>query len=482
MPDVRAGYSLRRRLVLTTVGSGVVVGLVSTAIVLFIAWKAVGDAFDDTLEEGARIVLALGESALQGGAASAGAGERGPQALRLDYQIVAPDGTVLLRGEDAPRAPFVAPARLGQRAVHDVRVEGRWWRVHVRRHPALGFSAQVGQAWEERSELIEDVLESLAWPLVALWALLGAVNGWLIRRQLGPLERMARGIEAKSPADLSPVADEGRVREVRSVVAAINRLLERLSRALERERRFTADAAHELRTPLAALASRIQLMQRHHVAQPPGHPVPLAADLQRLREDVARSTALVDQLLQLARLDPQTADALALQPIDLPALLDDVVRDCAAAAAARNVAVAIDCRAAGVLGQREWLFSALRNLVDNAVRYGREGGRVEVSAVPRGGSDRGHGGVVELAVRDDGPGVPAEARARLTERFYRVLGTGVPGSGLGLSIVARVAELHGAELRLGPGLDGLGLGVVLALKATPSEATPSDSLQVRPLQ
>ena len=460
-----AGYSLRRRLIATTVGSSVAVGLVGTAIVLWIAWKEVGDAFDDTLEEGSRIVLALGESALRGGGASADAGEPGPMARRLKYQIVASDGGVLLSGRDAPKAPFVDPASLRDKRFHDVRAQGHWWRVYVRRHPTLGFSVQIGQEWKDRNDLVEEVLESLAWPLVALWALLGAANWWMIRRQLAPLTRMARGIGAKSPEDLSPMAHESDAREVRSVVTSLNRLLERLSLALEGERRFTADAAHELRTPLAALASRIQLMQRGHAQASPA----LAADLQRLRDDVARSTALVENLLQLARLDPQSADAVAMQPVPLPALLHDAVHACAAAAAARHVGVAIDCEAASVFGHRDWLFSALRNLVDNAIRYGREGGRVQVSALRRGHS-------VEIAVRDDGPGVAGEDLGRITQRFYRVLGSGAQGSGLGLSIVARVAELHGAALRLESGLDGRGLGAVLELKA------PSDSLHVRAVQ
>ena len=465
-----ADYSLRRRLIATTVGSSVAVGLVSTAIVLAIAWKEVGDAFDDTLKEGSRIVLALGASAVRGsgGAApSSGAGQR-PQELKLNYQIVSDSGAVLLRGEDAPAQPFVAPAGLRKKSFYDVRADGHWWRVHVRRHPTLGFSVQVGQEWEERSELAEDVLQSLAWPLVALWALLGAANWWLIRRQLAPLTRMAQGIEAKSPQDLSPMADDAQApqaRELRSVAAALNRLLLRLSRALEGERRFTADAAHELRTPLAALASRIQLMQRSHAAHSPQ----LAADLQRLREDVARSTALVENLLQLARLDPQSADAVAMQPLALPALLGEAVQACAAAAAARQVTVTIRCEAASALGHRDWLYSALRNLVDNAIRYGRAGGSVEVSALRRGAG-------VELAVRDDGPGVASHERERLTQRFYRVLGSGMPGNGLGLSIAARVAELHGSALRLGPGLRGQGLGVALELAAA------SDSLHVQPLQ
>ncbi|VFR38297.1 possible two component system response sensor kinase membrane-associated protein PhoR [plant metagenome] len=442
-------YSLRRRLISTTLGSSIAVGLISTIIVLALAWKEVSDTFDDSLEEGARLVLALGEGTSVGGMPARDR-EAAQPSLRLDYQIVSRDGVVLRRGEDAPRRPFVDPGRKDDR-FYDVRVDGERWRVYVRKHDALDFSVQIGQEWDDRSDLIVDMLASLAWPLVGLWLLLGVMNWWLIRRLLAPLENMARGMEDKSPSDLSPLVYDGRAREVQTVVTALNRLLGRLDHALEGERRFTADAAHELRTPLAALASRIQVMQRTLAADSPA-----AAQLQRLREDVARSTALVENLLHLARLDPESPDALRTEAIDAPALLEEVVRVCAPAAAAREVSVTVACQVAMVTGNRDGLVMALRNLLHNAISYGRRGGRVEISAT------QAAAGVV-LAVRDDGEGVSQADRERLTQRFFRILGNEVQGSGLGLSIVARVAELHRATLRFEEGLEGRGLGVLLHL-------------------
>ncbi|SOE51623.1 ATP-binding protein [Orrella dioscoreae] len=442
-------YSLRRRLISTTLGSSIAVGLISTIIVLALAWKEVSDTFDDSLEEGARLVLALGEGTSVGGMPARDR-EAAQPSLRLDYQIVSRDGVVLRRGEDAPRRPFVDPGRKDDR-FYDVRVDGERWRVYVRKHDALDFSVQIGQEWDDRSDLIVDMLASLAWPLVGLWLLLGVMNWWLIRRLLAPLENMARGMEDKSPSDLSPLVYDGRAREVQTVVTALNRLLGRLDHALEGERRFTADAAHELRTPLAALASRIQVMQRTLAADSPA-----AAQLQRLREDVARSTALVENLLHLARLDPESPDALRTEAIDAPALLEELVRVCAPAAAAREVSVTVACQVAMVTGNRDGLVMALRNLLHNAISYGRRGGRVEISAT------QAAAGVV-LAVRDDGEGVSQADRERLTQRFFRILGNEVQGSGLGLSIVARVAELHRATLRFEEGLEGRGLGVLLHL-------------------
>jgi len=430
-----------------------IAGLVSIAIVLAIAWHEVNEAYDDTLEEGARLVLALGENVLTGGGNPRARDRDARNAvLKLDYQIIDKNGVVLARGEDAPKRPFVDPASRDKR-YYDVQVGKKAWRVYVRRHKTLNFSVQIGQQWEDRNELIEDVLESLAWPLAALWLLLGLTNGWLIRRLTAPLAEVSERIETKSPADLSPLADVSGAREIRAMTAALNRLLERLARALERERRFTADAAHELRTPLAALVSRIQVMQRSHADT--GAPA-LLADLQRLRDDVARSTALAENLLQLAQLDPQSAQGLTREAVALPALLDDAIRVCAASAQARGVSVAVDCRVATLTCHRDALFSALRNLLDNAIRYGREKGRVQVQA-------RRVGQTVEIVVQDDGDGVSDADRARLTQRFFRVPGTNTPGCGLGLSIARRVAHLHGGQLQIGAGLDGRGLGVTLAL-------------------
>lgn len=448
------GYSLRRRLISTTLGSSIAVGVISTVIVLAVAWKEVSDTFDDTLEEGARLVLALGEGITVGAMPARGRDDANQPALRLDYQIISPEGVVIRRGEDAPKRPFVDPRRRDDR-FYDVKASGKQWRVYVRKHDSLGFSVQIGQEREDRTDLIVDMLESLAWPLVGLWLLLGAVNWWLIRRLVAPFERMARGMAAKSPSDLSPLSYDGKALEVQAVVNALNQLLGRLAQAIENERRFTADAAHELRTPLAALASRIQVMQRRIEAADIGA---VAADLQRLREDVARSTALVENLLQLARLDPESADVLVADDIDALALLDEVVRACAPYAAARQVTVSVDCRVATITGNRDGLLMALRNLVHNGISYGRVGGRVQITAEPQGDS-------VALSVRDDGDGVAPADRQRLTQRFFRVLGSGVQGSGLGLSIVARIAELHRADLRFGPGLDGRGLGVVMTLPA-----------------
>jgi len=235
------------------------------------------------------------------------------------------------------------------------------------------------------------------------------------------------------------------------VVAALNGVLTRLDSALQSERRFTADAAHELRTPLAALHMHVQLLQRQHPD--------LAPSFARLRTDIARSTSLVDSLLTLARLDPAGSEHLQREPVALAPLLDALLGEHGAAARQQGIVLRARCDADGVDAHPEMLRIALRNLVDNALRYGSAGCTVEVAA-----QYRADGGV-RLAVRDDGPGVAPADRVRLQERFFRVLGSGQAGSGLGLSIVARIAQLHGASMAFEDGIGGCGLGVVIDFPA-----------------
>lgn len=475
-PAAARPYSLRRRLVFATVGSTAACWLVSLALIVGVAWRETSDVFDDTLEEGARLVAALSASMRERGELDGGEGGglmREGRRVRLYYQVVAENGEMLRRSRNVPDQPFVAHAD-GDRDFYNTWLDGRAWRVHVLHVPGQDFFVQVAQPWDARTELLEEMAEGLVWPALLLLLLLGAVNWLAIRRLLRPLERMAHDIARKSPDDLGAVPSGGQADELRPMVDALNGVLARLDDALRSERRFTADAAHELRTPLAALRMKIQLMQRRRAAAGSAAD-PDGASLQALRDDVDRCTALVENLLALARLDPQQPGTLALAPLDARALVDAALGDGAALWRSRQLRIETDVRVDGIRGHRELLRSALRNLLDNAARYGRPGGRVRIEvaamAAPGPPGDRAEqaagsaGRWVRIAVRDDGPGVPPEERARLAQRFYRALGSGQPGSGLGLSIVERIAALHGGRLLIEDGLDGRGLSVVVAWPA-----------------
>jgi len=469
----RSSYSLRRRLLVTTLGSSIVCWLVSLAVIVSVAWHETSEVFDDALEEGARLTTQLGASLQRDGNLSDDevSVDHARHRVRLAYQLISEDGRILRRAERAPKQPFVAKPDEDE-DFYNAWADGKLWRVHVRRAKDQGFSVQIGQRWDDRSELLSEMAENLVWPALGLLVLLGLLNWFAIRRLLQPLERIAEHIQTKSPDDLSPVPDAGQARELQSIILSLNAVFGRLGDAMHAERRFTADAAHELRTPLAALRMKIQLMQRMYgkaaeTSAATGAAPGLASDaasiqmqgaLQVLRDDVDRTTSLVENLLALARLDPQQPQTLDRQDVDMQALVDEVVQACGPAARAKTMVLETAVHASGIRANRPLLASALRNLVDNAVRYGASGGRVRIEVDMLAQRLR-------IAVRDDGPGVLQPDRARLTQRFFRVLGSDETGSGLGLSIVARIVALHGGELSFDDGLDGHGLSVCMDLDA-----------------
>jgi len=443
--DKDAPWSLRRRLLAVIVAASTVLWLASLGIVTVIAWQETNEVFDDALEESGYMIMAAttdwNERGLlpQGG----GGGAHGRK-VDMQYQIVV-DGRVIQRTGDAPLRPYVSNFD-DDHGFAEALANGERWRVFVVRDEARNFEVQVGQQGDKRYDILEELADSLWLPVLGFLMLLALVCWILTGRVLKPLRRTAASIAAKTPDDLTQVATAGQAREVLPIVQALNGVLGRLDAALQAERRFTADAAHELRTPLAGLHMHVQLLGRQHPD--------LAAPFHKLRQDIARLTALVDSLLTLARLDPLAREQLVRQPVLLAPLFERVAGMHAQQAAGRGIALALRCEVQEVQADPQMLEIVLRNLVDNALRYCPDGSRIELEAVQ-------HAGHARIAVRDDGPGVDADSRQRLTERFFRVLGQGQQGSGLGLSIVKRIADLHGIALAFESGIDGRGLGVTL---------------------
>jgi two-component system sensor histidine kinase QseC len=228
-----------------------------------------------------------------------------------------------------------------------------------------------------------------------------------------------------------------------------------VEQTIDAERRFTADAAHELRTPLAALQAQLQVAQRARNGEEHDR------SLQQLQSGLSRAARLVDQMLQLARLDPESGLPHP-QPVDLTALGEAVCADLGAQIIARNIDFSFESPGPAIVsGHAEWLRVLIRNLVDNAVRYTPEGGTVTVRIERQNGR-------LTLAVSDSGPGIPAAQRSAVLQRFHRLDQGGQPGSGLGLAIVARIAELHAAQLYLGtsPMTKGLDIRVQFAAPCT----------------
>jgi len=373
------------------------------------------------------------------------------QREHVSYQVWQRDGRAVLRSADAPATPWLPLNFDADDAFARVQADGDEWRVYAISDASGQMQVQVAKSRRQMKAMGGSWLALGVGTVLLLMLVLSAVIWLIIRWSLRPVQAVRAAIVQRSALAFQPVCGDDLPEELRPLVDAFNKLLARLEAALQAERRFLADAAHELRTPLAALMAQAQLAQ-----SAPSWGQSRAA-LEPLVEGIARSARLTEQMLDLARLD-----AAETQPAPGAAALHEivalVVHDFDAIARQGRQRLLLHTEPCSVAVDVDTLGVLLRNLVDNALRYAGAGARVEVAcAVERG---RGAGRVL-LSVRDDGPGVPAAERGRIFDRFYRVAGTAGRGSGIGLSLVARIAELHGAELEVTDGLDGRGFGITL---------------------
>ncbi|MGH8852784.1 MAG: histidine kinase dimerization/phospho-acceptor domain-containing protein, partial [Telluria sp.] len=354
-------WSLRRRLLAAILAASTVLWLAGLGTLTTIAWQETGEVFDDALEESAYMLMAATTDLDARGllAPPPPAGDDGVRRVDMQYQVVA-DGRVLLRSAGAPPQPLIGGFDDDQ-GFADLWVDGDRWRVFVVRDEARRFEVQVGQRFDKRLDILEELAETLWLPALGFLVLLALVCWWLTGRVLAPLRRTAAAIAAKTPDDLAQVATDGQPRELLPIVGALNDVLARLDTALQAERRFTADAAHELRTPLAGLHMHVQLLQRQHPD--------LAAPFHKLRQDIGRLTALVDSLLTLARLDPLARAQLQGQSVALRPLFDSLQAEYSEEAARRDIKLALRCGLEAVQADPHMLGIMLRNLLNNALRY-----------------------------------------------------------------------------------------------------------------
>ncbi|AVU32161.1 quorum sensing histidine kinase QseC [Serratia marcescens] len=305
------------------------------------------------------------------------------------------------------------------------------WRLVWLTSPDGRYRIVVGQEWDYRRDMALGMVTGQLVPWLATLPVLMLLIALMVGRELRPLRAVAAGLRRRAPDDATPLDARQVPTEVRPLVDALNALFARINALLVRERRFTSDAAHELRSPLAAL--RVQT----EVVQLAGDDAPMREHaLDNLTVGIDRATRLVDQLLTLSRLD-SLSDLAELAPIDWNDLVTMTLAEQDRQAHAAGVTLRYEHRGTPPPRQGETLLLSLllRNLLDNAVRYTPQGGVVTVTLSER-----------SLTVEDDGPGVTAEHLARLGERFYRPPGQEQTGSGLGLSIVQRIAGLHGLQI------------------------------------
>lgn len=442
-------FSLRRRLLGLLLGGVAAAWLVTMVFSYIDAHHEVDELFDAQLAQAAQTLLALASHDEGEGVEDLGEATHKYQ-RRLRFQIWRADGKLLMRSNNAPESPLTEA-----RGFSETRGEDGHWRHFSQWNDEHSLQVQVSENHHIRDDLIGHIAWRLIFPalfglpLIGLWV-------WLATRQgLSSLAGVARQIASRDPQQLQAIHPTSAPTEIRPLVEALNGLFQRVEQTIDAERRFTADAAHELRTPLAALQAQLQVAQRARNGEEHDR------SLQQLQSGLSRAARLVDQMLQLARLDPESGLPHP-QPVDLTALGEAVCADLGAQIIARNIDFSFESPGPAIVtGHAEWLRVLIRNLVDNAVRYTPEGGTVTVRIECQ--NDR-----LTLAVSDSGPGIPAAQRSAVLQRFHRLDQGGQPGSGLGLAIVARIAELHAAQLYLGtsPMTKGLDIRVQFAAPCT----------------
>lgn len=431
--------SMRRWLLATLLGALLVAAGAATALTYLSARAEIDLLMDESLRQ---VALSLRDHARLDAERIERSGDR-PE-LRLLVQVDDTRGPTTYRSRAEAALP--APSAEGFR---DVDNAGREWRVFALRHGVQ--TIQVAQPIAQRREQAAATALRILWPVLVLLPLLGAAVWWIVGRALRPVEAVARSLRERTPNSLAPVQAEASPQEIAPLVGELNALLRRLDDAFQQQRRFAADAAHELRTPLAALTLQIQLAQRAATDDE------RARAFGRLEGGVKRATRLVQQLLTLARLDPDAAERPPA-PQDLATIAAATLDDLRQLAQEKPVELDLDAAPVpAVAGHEDALRILLANLVDNAIRHSPAGGRVDVAVRPAGD------GGVEVVVTDGGPGIPADERARVFDRFYRGRTASGGGSGLGLAIARQVVELHGGRLALGDAPGGPGLRVTVRL-------------------
>ena len=362
------------------------------------------------------------------------------------YQVIGLRGEILSGENDLPKPldddkPFDGEVRLREDMIHgeDVRVAYTWLKVDLPGAPHV--LVQVAETLEKRKTLATEIVKGTMVPQFATLPLAVLLVWLALVRGIKPLAQLEKRIRARKPDDMSPLDDAAVPEEVAPLVSSINDLLSRLKVSLTTQKRFLADAAHQLKTPLAGLRMQADLAQRETDADE------LKKSLKHIGRASIRATHTVNQLLAMARAET-TGRALAKQPVDMVQIASEVMADSVPRALEKQIDLGYDGPEPGkpasqLDGNPTLLKELVRNLIDNAINYTPEKGQVTLRIL----TDR-FSGVLVLLVEDSGPGIPAAERTLVFEPFYRALGTNVDGSGLGLAIVQEIANQHDATITI----------------------------------
>jgi two-component system sensor histidine kinase TctE len=442
--------SLRRQLLVWLLAPQLVLWIAAAVVSYYVAVRHANLVIDQSLAQSsralARQVKPFGDGLyIDFPAAAREILEEDPKD-RLHYMVSAPPGQFLLGDRKLPAPPGGTPL-YDTPLFYDGHMDGKPMRVaalylHIGtpEHPQV-MLVQVAKGTAVRSALAAEILTDTVTPLALLMLATSFVVWAGIARGLSPLRKLRRQVENRSPRDLAPLELDNAPTEVMALAHALNTLLSEVGKQVEKQKRFIADAAHQLRTPLAGLKSQTEVAQRE-LAEPVPDIDSLRQRLNRLEASADRGIRLVNQLLALARAEPDAP--LTMAPLDLARLLRELAREVAPRAVARGLDLAVDGLDAPLLlsGNEGLLRELFANLLNNAVAYTPSGGEITLRL-----ADQRHQAVVEVA--DTGPGIPLAERDAVFQRFYRgALQVNERGCGLGLPIAREIARRHGASIEL----------------------------------
>jgi len=439
---MKAPISLQSRLIQHAMFSSILAGFLAWLLLLGISSYQAIDLHDDLMEEISELLLGDVNQAKNTQVDEISEQFDIQYALLLNQQVL----TTSIDDELINEIPVAQ-----KNGFHFDYENGHFIRILIAEDQDL--KVKVVQPLSVRFDELWQTTLGFAGILFILWILQWLILRFAIKRQLKPLNKISREIGSKSALDLSPVqSPDPEITELQPIIRQLNAMLSRLEKSLAAEQRFTADASHELRSPLSAIQMRLQVLKRKYQED-----AQLRQALQMIQNDVNRGTQILENLLLLARLDPEHAEHLPKQQVNLKVLVQEVLQALQPFAQEKEIHWNLKLEDAVIEANAELIFSCIRNLVDNAIRYTPVQGQVEIRTIVEGQN-------LQLMIENSGEGIQEEVVQRLGERFYRALGTRTQGSGLGLSICQKIMQLHTAKIDYAPSVLG-GLKVSLIFQS-----------------
>lgn len=427
-----AAPSLKKRLLIFISIPVLVAGFLIALMSFFFSWHEIAEVYDAQMAHSARILTDLTEGDLgdsdyrQRHALDTHAEMQHRYERKTGYRVWYDDDLMLESFRAKDFGNFRAPEGFSDQTVND-----KTWRFFVYKDPQKNITVEISQRYAIRYELINQLMLSLLIPALLFIPVILILIWWATNKSLQPLIQLSRAVDSRHSDDLSEIRVENTPAEVIPLTQAMNRLLHRIESSFRREREFTDNAAHELRTPLAAMKTQTQVLDKKL-----GHLAHGKEGFENLNATIDRTHHLIEQLLSLARLQNQT---FKLTPVDLSECLQQEIHELAPLSRAKEQSWHLEIADnVMIMGHSDTLSMLLRNLIDNAIKYTPVHGRIDISLTPQG----------HLHIRDTGPGIPDPDKARVFERFVRTDKTGKTGSGLGLSIAAWIAGIHGVNIQL----------------------------------